>query len=149
MIGSKNKAVALSSAIINTAVAVSKALSAYAPPLSFVMAALQAAAGFAEIATIKSTAIPSAEKGAYLPSPTIIEAGHGAKCEVILPLDRAPQFIKEMTRETTEGMRVDFNFYAPIIQTVGLSDRDLDEAAEYFLEKTKEQIERYGGKLNA
>ena len=90
MIGTKNKAVAYASAIINTAQAVSKALSAYPPPISFIMAALQAAAGMAEVATIKKQVIPTAEKGAYLPSPAIIEAGHGAKGEVILPLDQAP-----------------------------------------------------------
>jgi len=90
MIGSRNKAVALASAIINTAQAVSKALSAYPPPWSFVMAALQAAAGATEISTIKKQSIPKAEKGAYLPSPAIIEAGHGPRGEVILPLDKAP-----------------------------------------------------------
>ena len=90
MIGTRNKGVALASAIINTAQAVTKALSAYPPPYSFVMAAVQAAAGLAEILTIKKQVIPKAEKGAYLPSPAIIEAGHGAKGEVILPLDKAP-----------------------------------------------------------
>ena len=54
------------------------------------MAALQAAAGYAEITTIKKQSIPKAEKGAYLPSPAIIEAGHGPMGEVVLPLDRAP-----------------------------------------------------------
>jgi hypothetical protein len=141
MIGSKNKAVAIAAAIINTAVGVSKALSAYAPPVSFVMAALQAAAGLAEITTIKSTTIPSAERGAFLPKPAIIEAGHGPLGEVVLPLDRAPSGFGDT--------KIDFNFYAPVISATGLTDRDMDEAAEYFLEKTKEQIERYGVKLNA
>lgn len=142
MIGSKNKAVSYASAIINTALAVSKALSAYSPPLSFLMAALQGAAGMAEVATIKEQSIPSAEKGAYLPSPTIIEAGHGPMGEVVLPLDKAPI-------NMGGGTKVDLNFYAPIISTVGLSERDMDEAAEYLLDKMKGEIERYGGKLNA
>lgn len=147
MIGSKNKAVATATAIINTAQAVSKALSEYPPPLSFVMAALQGAAGLAEVLTIKNQPIPSAEKGAYLPSPAIIEAGHGPKGEIILPIDRAP--LSEITQPISEGAKIDFNFYAPIISTVGLSDRDVDEAAEYFLQKMRDEIERYGGKLNA
>lgn len=50
-----NKAIAIASAVINTAEAVTKALSAYPPPVSFAMAGLQAAAGAAQIATIRST----------------------------------------------------------------------------------------------
>ena len=104
MIGTRNRAVALASATINTAQAVTKALSAYPPPISFVMAALQAAAGLAEILTIKKQVIPKAEKGAYLPSPAIIEAGHGPKGEVVLPLDKAPGGIVGST----------YNFYFDI-----------------------------------
>ncbi len=149
MIGSRNKAVAYASAIINTAQAVSKALSAYPPPLSFAMAALQSAAGLAEVLTIKKQEIPSAEKGAYLPSPAIVEAGHGRLGEVILPLDKMPQAFTEINNRTMEGMKVDLNFYAPLISTTGIAERDLDNVAESLLEKIETQIERYGGKLNA
>ena len=62
-IGIWNKAVAYASAIINTAQGVTMALSAYPPPMSFIMAALQAAAGAAEIATISSQSIPSGLEG--------------------------------------------------------------------------------------
>jgi hypothetical protein len=50
-----NKAASIAAAIINTAVAITKALSQYPPPISFAMAGLQAAAGAAQIAAIKST----------------------------------------------------------------------------------------------
>ena len=146
MIGTKNKAVGIATAIINTYVGVSKALSAYPPPVSFAMAALQLAAGLAQVKEIRAQDIPSGEKGAYLPRPAIIEAGHGRMGEVVLPLDRAPA---EFFKDTGGGAKVDFNFYAPIISTVGLSDRDMDEAAEYLLEKVKDEFGRYGGKLNA
>lgn len=49
-----NKAAAIANAVINTAEGVTKALSAYPPPLSFAMAAAQAAAGAAQIAAIRS-----------------------------------------------------------------------------------------------
>jgi len=140
MIGTRNKAVALASAVINTAQAVSKALSAYPPPISFAMAALQAAAGLAEILTIKRETIPSAEKGAYLPSPAIIEAGHGPMGEVVLPLDKAPAGIG--------GAKVDFNFYAPIISTTGLSDRDMEEVAEDFFDRMDREARRRGYSIN-
>jgi hypothetical protein len=50
-----NKGVAIAQALINTAQGVTAALAQYPPPLSFAMAAAQAAAGAAQIATIKST----------------------------------------------------------------------------------------------
>jgi hypothetical protein len=50
-----NKGVAIAQAIINTAQGVTAALAQYPPPLSFAMAAAQAALGAAQIATIKST----------------------------------------------------------------------------------------------
>lgn len=49
-----NKAAAIAQAIVNTAEGVTKALSAYPPPLSFAMAAAQAAAGAAQIQAIRS-----------------------------------------------------------------------------------------------
>lgn len=58
-----NKAASIAAAVINTAVAITKALSAYPPPWSFAMAALQAAAGAAQIAAIKSTSAPKFATG--------------------------------------------------------------------------------------
>lgn len=54
-----NKAAAIGSAIVNTAQAITKALSSYPPPLSFAMAAAQGAAGLAQISAIKSTSFGS------------------------------------------------------------------------------------------
>lgn len=50
-----NKALSIASAVVNTAQGVTKALASYPPPISFVMAAAQAAAGAAQIAAIKGT----------------------------------------------------------------------------------------------
>ncbi len=51
----QNKGAAIASAIINTAVGITKALSAAPPPYNFAMAALVAASGVAQLASIKST----------------------------------------------------------------------------------------------
>lgn len=136
----KSKGLAIAGAVISTYAGAAKTLATMGMPLAIPWIAMAIAAGFKQVTAIKAQEIPSAEKGAYLPSPTIIEAGHGPMGEVILPLDRAP--IGEM------GAKIDFNFYAPIISTTGLLDRDMDEAAEYLLEKVKIEIERYGDKLN-
>lgn len=50
-----NKLAAIGNAVMNTAQGVTKALASYPPPLSFVMAAAQAAAGAAQISAIKNT----------------------------------------------------------------------------------------------
>jgi hypothetical protein len=67
-----NKGIAIAQAVINTAQGITAALAQYPPPLSFAMAAAQAAAGAAQIATIKSTK-PSTS--ATRPS---VSAGSGA-----------------------------------------------------------------------
>jgi hypothetical protein len=50
-----NKLAAIGNAVVNTAQGVTQALAAYPPPLSFIMAAAQAAAGAAQISAIKAT----------------------------------------------------------------------------------------------
>jgi hypothetical protein len=50
----ETKAVAIATALINTYQGITKALAEYPPPISFAMAALQAAAGFAQVANIQS-----------------------------------------------------------------------------------------------
>ena len=68
-----NKAAAIGTALINTYQGVTKALSAYPPPLSFVMAAAQLAAGMASVNAIKSasfgtaTSAPSIGAGGAIP----------------------------------------------------------------------------------
>jgi len=139
-LGQHSKALAYSGAVINVAMGVTQALRAYPPPISFAMAALQAAAGAVQIGTISKQTIPSAAEGAYLPSPAIIEAGHGARGEVVLPLDRAPG--------SAGGAKVDFNFYAPIISTTGLSGSDMDRVAEEFFRKMEREARRRGFEIN-
>ena len=52
---SKSKAAAIASAMINTYQGVTKAIAEYPPPISYAMAAAQAALGFAQINAIRST----------------------------------------------------------------------------------------------
>jgi hypothetical protein len=69
-----NKVASIANAIINTATGVTRALSAYPPPLSFVMAAAQAAAGLVQIQAIRSTQFGSggaAPSAAATPAPPV------------------------------------------------------------------------------
>jgi hypothetical protein len=147
-LGNYVKALALASAVINTAQAITKALSAYPPPLSFVMAAIQGAAGAIQVAAIAGTSIPSAERGAYLPSPAIIEAGHGAMGEVILPLDKAPQFMADKGGGGMGGATIFFNFNAPVISAETLSERNVDDMATYLFDSMEREASRRGYAIN-
>lgn len=69
-----NKTAAIAAAIINTSVAVTKALSAYPPPISFAMAGLQAAMGFAQVRAIQNTNKGSASAPA-VSAPSAASAG--------------------------------------------------------------------------
>ena len=51
----ESKAVAIAQALINTYQGISKAIATYPPPISTAMAAIQAAAGFAQVASIRKT----------------------------------------------------------------------------------------------
>jgi hypothetical protein len=98
-IGMKNKEVAYAMAVINTAEAVTKALAYAPPPFNIALAAISAAAGAVQIAMITKQNIPSAARGAFLPSPTILEAGHGAHGELVLRPEQLPQVVKEIIKE--------------------------------------------------
>lgn len=76
-----NKVAGIANAIINTSEGITKALSAYPPPLSFAMAAAQAAAGFAQVNAIRSTSFGgggSAPSVAGTPAPPVTPVGGGA-----------------------------------------------------------------------
>ena len=102
-IGMKNKEVAYAMAVINTAEAVTKALAYAPPPFNIVLAAISAAAGAVQIAAISKQNIPSAARGAYLPSETILEAGHGPHGELVLRPEQLPQVVKEIIKEPFTG----------------------------------------------
>lgn len=143
----KNKVLLTIGAIMSTYAGVAKTLATMGMPAAIPFIAMALATGFKQVAAIKSQSIPSAAEGGWMPAPALIEAGHGRMGEVILPLDRASQVFNEMAGTTVEGAKVNLNFYGPIISTTELSRRDIDGAAEYFLQRMKREVDRYGGKL--
>ncbi len=145
----RSKAGAVAQATMSTYAGAAKTLEMLGMPAAIPFIAMAIIQGFKQVKSILAVKVPSAERGAYLPTPALVEAGHGRMGEVILPLDRAQEFFKEITTEKTGGAKIDLNFYAPIISTTGVSERDMDRAAEYLLNKVQRQFERYGGKMNA
>jgi len=59
----ESKTAAIASAIINTYQGISKAIATYPPPVSYAMAGLQAAMGFAQVAAIRNTSKNSSSAG--------------------------------------------------------------------------------------
>ena len=133
-----NKELAHAAAIISTAAGVTRALEYYPPPLSFIMAALQAAAGAVQIATIEATPIPSADVGAYLPKDTLVQAH---RRETILPPDDSP-FIKDL-KSGMGGMTI--HFHSPLIETKGISNSDLQRAGSELFRIIDREARRRGG----
>jgi len=108
-----NKAAGIANAIINTAEGVTKALSAYPPPLSFAMAAAQAAAGAAQIQSIKAQqfggggAAPSLAGSTPAPPVTPVSDGSGPSQQrtmVIKGLDPNSLFSGRQLRLLAEAM---------------------------------------------
>ena len=145
----QSKLGAISQAIMSTYAGAAKTIEMLGMPFAIPFVAMAILTGLKQVQAIKAVDIPSAAKGAYLPSPAIIEAGHGPLGEVVLPLDRVPRAFTEINNKSTGGINVELKFLAPLISTTGISDRDLDNVAESLLEKIETQIERYGGKVNA
>jgi hypothetical protein len=79
-----NKAAAISSSLINTYEGVTRAIQKYPPPLSFAMAALQLAAGLAQVQAIRGTSFGSGGGG----SPSL--AGSGAAADTVNTIPIAP-----------------------------------------------------------
>lgn len=74
-----NKIAGIANAVISTHAGVAKALEAYPPPLSFAMAAAQAAAGFAQVQAIRSQSFGGANAAPSLagstPAPPVTPVG--------------------------------------------------------------------------
>lgn len=81
-LGAKGKVIALSTAIIQTAVAVARALASGPPPFNLIQAKLVGALGAIQIATIAATKMA---RGGIVTAPTLVLAGEAGP-EAIVPL---------------------------------------------------------------
>jgi hypothetical protein len=79
--------------MVNTYQGISRTLAHFGMPLAIPFMAMAAASGFAQVASIKKQAIPSAAVGAWLPQDTLVQAHRE---ETILPpVDKSP-VVQEM-----------------------------------------------------
>jgi len=100
----------LGKAIMNTALAVTSALGSGPPPYNFIMAAISAAAGAFQIATIKSQQPPKFAEGGIVSGRTLAEVGEysgvTSNPEVIAPLDK----LKSMMGFGTQNINITGQF---------------------------------------
>lgn len=126
-----NKTAAISSAIINTLVGVTKAL-ALGPIAGPIMAGIIKTLGFAQVAAISSQTISGlAEGGVVLPQPggTLANIAEGGKAEAVIPLD------DDRAKEKLGGALGETN----IIINVGTLIAD-DVSVTEFAERIDEQL---------
>jgi hypothetical protein len=109
-----NKLAAIGNAVINTAQGVTRALAEFPPPVSFIMAGLQAAAGAVQIQAIKKTQFQGGGQGttpsAAGSTPTVngqpagAAGGGGGQRIIIAGLDPSSLFSGRAVRELAEKL---------------------------------------------
>jgi hypothetical protein len=124
----QEKAVALLSAIVNTAAAIAKALPNI--PLAIAVGIL----GAIQIAVIKSQPLPMKE-GGIITEPTVVMAGEAGP-EAFIPLNKLGGFLQP----APVSMKMSNYFYGDI-NNVG----DLDEISERLARRMTRQLERGRG----
>ncbi|MBA7496907.1 hypothetical protein ES702_07516 [subsurface metagenome] len=120
------KKISLITAGISIAEAIAKALTGAIPPFNFILAGLVTVAGAIQ-----------------LPSPALVEAGHGPEGELILPVHKLRAlFAEAMGAEETPGPV--FHTYLTI-NAKTLDDHTIDRAAEKIFASMERQKRRFGG----
>ncbi len=131
----QEKAVALISAIVNTAAGVVKALASGIPPFNIILAAITAAAGAIQIALIKSTPLPMKE-GGIVTKRTEILAGEAGP-EAIIPLKKLMPFLDG------GGLGRGLTVYSTVnIYPRSLDDSTIRGASEKLFDAAEREIKR-------
>lgn len=117
-----NKAAGIANAIVHTAVGVTQALDAYPPPLSIAMAAIQLAAGMAQVQQIKSaqfgssSSAPSIAGGGAVPTTPAVNAAATAPSPGTQ--NTAPQRVVNISIQSESGLISDEYLRTKIIPMI-------------------------------
>ncbi|MCK4828670.1 hypothetical protein KA005_73750, partial [bacterium] len=148
----QSKAGAVAQAVMSTYAGAAKTIEMLGMPWAIPFVAMAIAQGMKQVKRILAEPLPTrvavAEKGLYLPTPTLIEAGHGRMGEVALPLDRAP--LGKALADAGVGAGVSQpTFYTTVeIYAKTLDDRTIERAGEKLLAVIQRKYERFGEKFN-
>lgn len=109
----ENKTAAIASAIINTYQGITKAIANYPPPMSYAMAGLQAAMGFAQVQQIKNTSKSSSGGGSSAPSSAGAStaaasggggSGGGQQTLYVQGISKSERFDRETVRHLAQSL---------------------------------------------
>lgn len=120
----QSKMGAIAQAIMSTYAGAAKTIEMLGMPFAIPFIAMAILTGFKQVAAIRATSIPSAEMGAYLSRPTLIEAGHGPKGEIIASPEKLAEIIsREMPKLRPDAMAIQSS---PIQLEVNIYAQTLD-----------------------
>jgi len=114
------KAVAIATALINTYQGITRAIATYPPPLSYAMAAIQAAAGFAQVANIRkqtssgggsgaTSASSATSSAAAVPQQTQTLEVHGISANSLFTGNTVRAFAEKLRDFQADGGKVVFS----------------------------------------
>lgn len=150
----QSKAGAVAQAVMSTYAGAAKTIEMLGMPWAIPFVAMAIAQGMKQVKRILAEPLPSrvalAKEGLYLPMTTLIEAGHGGRGEVILPLDKAP--LGKALAEAGVGTGAEISqptFYTTVnIYAKTLDDRTIERSGEKLLDVIQRKYERFGRKFN-
>lgn len=151
----QSKAGAVAQAVMSTHAGAAKTIEMLGMPWAIPFVAMAIAQGMKQVKRILAEPLPArvavADKGLYLPTPTLIEAGHGRLGEVALPLDKAP--LGKALADAGVGVGAGMTqptFYTTVeIYAKTLDDRTIERAGDKLLDVIQRKYEKFGRKFNA
>lgn len=99
MVLGQSKLGMIAQATMSTYAGAAKSLEMFGMPLAIPFIIASIITGFKQVQAIMAVDVPSAAEGGFMPKPAVIEAGHGPKGEVILPLDKAPGMAQRIVNQ--------------------------------------------------
>ncbi len=145
----REKAMSIFQIIIETAMAITKALSSTPPPASYVYAALSAAMGAAELAAVIAEPLPKASKGKYISGPS--HAGGGVNIEaeggeVIINKRSTAMYLPLLSAINEAGGGVPFAKFADggyVARSAGVSNANIQAGASEAITEAMEEQKIY------
>lgn len=125
-----NKANNIAQAIMNTATGATTAYKEYGWPVGAAMAALITAAGMAQVTSIQNQEYTSMASGGIVDRPTHALIGEGGEKEVVSPLSKLSEYIKDAVEPSAGQINI-------VVNVDGGSSKSVAEDVYYAIERAQ------------
>lgn len=125
-----NKANNIAQAIMNTATGATTAYKEYGWPVGAAMAALITAAGMAQVTSIQNQEYTSMATGGIVDRPTHALIGEGGEKEVVSPLSKLSEYIKDAVEPSAGQINI-------VVNVDGGSSKSVAEDVYYAIERAQ------------